>query len=52
MDVPEKKRHVNVKTIEERLEHPMFIFIFIFFLLFIFCIVNSKPYVVGTFYEC
>ena len=44
MDVAEKIRDVNVKTIEERLGFPIF---FLFF-----GIINSKLYVVRKFCEC
>ena len=43
MDLPEKKRDVTDKTIEERLGHPFFNF-------FIY-IINSKLYVVSTLNE-
>ena len=46
MDVPEKERDENVKTIEERLGDPILL------LLLLFCIINSKLYVVRKFYEC
>ena len=51
MDVPKKERDVNVKTIEEWLQHSIFYFLFIYSFIFWGDIINSKLYVVGIFYE-